>query len=742
MAARGQTGYSYRYWFDDDTSTRQQGTVGGSGLHLDADVSALTEGFHQLRIQMTDEAGTPSNIATKGFVKIPQVDGAEEFTCLFHVDNEFFAQQRVVPSSGLLACNVDVASLPTGFHHLMTQVVTPCGIATSPWQCFFYRESTRQEMAQMRCFYALDDQPIGLEAGTLDDGTFHFNLDVSQLSDGLHRITYQLVNDNGATTGMRSNFFVKPPLGGSGITEYWYWLNDQDGAPTKVHLAEREDPFSLIKLLPVESLPVRSALFQFVVKDGQPKVYAKNEFHLRFYDASGRFTDVTRQYVDENVSLAVTDATLLESGVRQATDRPAENDIRWYKVEAEAGDSLCFQLDRAATLQLFSPTGQELLAVSGSEATGMNGLYAEEDGVYYLALHDVTATNGSTLSIYYEHIDRHAVLRQDIAVVGNGGPSTITFQGNGFDELTSVDLTMGLQTIHATEIGHEGKATTSVKLDFTGAELGQYKAVFYFSDDVVTVENSVAVEEPLPAGISRTVSYASQFLLSQGNTYSYKVRNHCNQTAYDVPMTLMVYTTDASNLQSVTVDGESPGNYEEQSANDDIEGYPYMRRYTITRSLRPSTAEPLAVKVKTVRTERIYVYVDGEGGPSDPVTSIDPNDIYGYQDADGDKTLRDGRTQVYYTIEFENDPAFATAPAHDIYITDQLAPELFDLSTFTPTRLQIGDQEHLLTDQERERHAVSISLMPRIYAIAQLTWSVDEQTGLVSWHIESLSRDR
>ena len=106
-------------------------------------------------------------------------------------------------------------------------------------------------------------------------------------------------------------------------------------------------------------------------------------------------------------------------------------------------------------------------------------------------MHDVTAASGTTISIDYEHINRYAVLRQDVAAVGNGGPSTITFQGNGFDELTSVELFSGGTTITSACINTDSKAVASVKFDFSDVPLGQYRALFHFQGDDVVVENCI-----------------------------------------------------------------------------------------------------------------------------------------------------------------------------------------------------------------------------------------------------------
>ena len=131
---------------------------------------------------------------------------------------------------------------------------------------------------------------------------------------------------------------------------------------------------------------------------------------------------------------------------------------------------------------------------------------------------------------------------------------------------------------------------------------------------------------------------------------------------------------------------------------------------------------------------------DGDGGSASfnptPVNSCEPNEIYGYVAESGSKAIKEGHTDVFYTIQFENDTVFATAPAHDIYLTDTLDVNLFDLSTYRPTRIKIGEKSMELTG---ERNFIStMDMRPAINAIAQIEGTINDKNGIVHWHISSL----
>ena len=300
-----------RCWFDNDSKTLQQGVKAGEAIALD--VESLKDGFHIINIQAEGQSKGLSVTKSYPFVKIPQVLGVDHLTCLCMIDDQLYKKENVSANGGIVNWQFDVSSLPQGFHRMFVQVVTPSGAATALYQAFFMRETTSAEFSEMKCVYAIDGSEFNNEAGKLASGTFHFDLDVSELSDGLHRIAYMLSNGKGVTTKVQTQFFTKIPLGGYGTTAYWYWLNDDDANPTKVTVDPRQNPFNLISQLQIDEKQIRSSQFDFRIVEGKPVIYAKNTFHMRFYDASGRFVDLNKDFTDERVKEDVPEDDILEA---------------------------------------------------------------------------------------------------------------------------------------------------------------------------------------------------------------------------------------------------------------------------------------------------------------------------------------------------------------------------------------------------------------------------------------------
>lgn len=919
-----RSGLKWSYWFDDDESNIT--TIPLPGEIVMIDVSELEEGLHVLHSQVMEHA--PSDITTTMFIKVPQTEGTGDMTCICTVDGKIMAEQKLPAAGGLIRWDMDVSKMDVGIHKAMFQVITPSGAASSIAERYFVREITNKEMGNMKCVYAIDNAEAYSQAGTLSNGLFHFDLDVSSIENGLHRIAYMLVSEEGVTTPQKTAFFWKTPLGGEGIVQYDYWLNDRDDRKHSVQLSERTNPFNLITLLPIETHPIRTSNFKFVVKEGSPLIYARNEFHIQFFDTNGRMVEETKEFVDEQVSQEV--KPVGELLATQTFAKIAENDIRWYTMQAAPGDTVAFKLSQPATMQLFAPSGEEVFKTSESASVNWNGIHTWEKGTYYLAVHDVTGSQ-STMKLEYMHMDKYDVVDWDVRRVGNGGCSTITFKGNGFRDLYAVDLYNAQgDTIRSVDVDHESDAETAVTFDFTGTMLGDYNAVFHFTEEDKHIANVVTVEEAVDIELATDVTFPSTFVRSA--TYTVKITNKGNMTAYAVPIytwiksltqdgiyhidydglglaglfdgvnTDSLSTTEIAQLKSYsdaagddhyflkfwTKDEERQGDsilvrsnyfytniapYETKTLRltvhtKEVDTYAYFtvpedwRPIHITKSGQDSrdkvkrqsfkeqyccykervecvgniavtildianTAVPgnltlalvdcvaglvnqtisaigtlacdddgsrfdtdFATRLRRVASgisiagavssclsmidvpnlENLALICDAfthplttfdcvksfasskpgcppippGGGGSNGGKSHDPNDIYGYLSKAGSKFITDSVAKVNYTIEFENDTAFATAAAHSIVIKDTLDKKYFVLEEFMPTSVRIGDREVFLkeTEVKTQNNVISfvktIDMRPEINAIAQVDGTFSTQTGIAQWTFQSL----
>lgn len=488
------------YWLDNQQNTLRGGKFENGIMMLD--VKDFDDGFHILYLQAACKGGQSVPVS-RMFIKVPQTDGIEYMTCLCTVDGQQYKQERVPSSGGIVNWDLDVSGLQPGVHRLQVQAITPSGAASNVYDGMFFRASRPSELAAMKCLYNIDGSAYKTAIGSYNDGLYHFDLDVAALTDGLHRLNYMMIGEDGTGTQAKSTFFVKMPVGGYGITSYKYWLNSNQDEATEVKLDKRAAVLSIVDLLPMPTAPIRSECFQFEVdKNGVPYVYAKNDLHFEFADASERVVDAHKQFVDYNVSQEVTDITPLESGVRMYMEKPGENEIRWFSIDVERGDSLTFKLGQAATLQVLAADGTEVYASQGAASVKTDGCRVHADGRYYVAVHDVTAQTATNIALDYRRINKYAVISHTPKKLGlTDCEMVMTLYGNGFDKLTAACLKSNTQTLNAHTIVTNGYADAVLQFSVhkDSLTMGNYDLQLTFTDsekgsETLTVANAVALE--------------------------------------------------------------------------------------------------------------------------------------------------------------------------------------------------------------------------------------------------------
>lgn len=328
LMARGQTNpFTYRYWFDQQTEA-VTATSTSTQLHIDADVSTLSEGLHTLQLQVIQNDTLPSPIVSRSFIKVADTE----------------------------------------------------------------------TLQNLKCYYIVDDNSNNIGEATSRSGlSYHFDLDMSQLSDGLHQLTYWLSNTQETRTNMRTTYFVKTAAGGNGITQLQYWLNDNYANHQVVNYDPRQATIHVATTLTPDQLPIRPSCFKFAVESGDRVIYARNDLHLVFIDANHRIANSVHEFVDTRTRQVV--VPVAEAVESQNFPQIAASDIRWYTITLSENEVISLRTSCAATLQLFSPSASEVYKSEGTASTTAGTCQATETGIYYLAIHTTGSTGTSTLYV-------------------------------------------------------------------------------------------------------------------------------------------------------------------------------------------------------------------------------------------------------------------------------------------------------------------------------------------------------
>ena len=533
-------------YVDGELMKKSSVQANGTTLAWVLDLSELPEGIHQVRVDIADknkEGFVATAIYEATCYRMAHGQG-HDVTATCYVDDKQILTQELVADGIARTWTLDMAGLPVGLHRLKVSIADKNKegvVSIANYDAMFYRISTGETHDVTAVCY-VDEQLVSTTTMQTNGTAKTWTLDLATLPKGIHHVRVSVTDKDSegiATTAMYDAMCYRSV---GRVIDYEYWVNDDDSSHSKAELAEPQEEYTLISLLPVPKQEIRSKKFHFEVNDGEPMLYARNDILVRFNTEDGSFADVNGEYVDYSVSRSI-DAEYLESGDHKSINRPNENEIKWFKLDATRGDSLRFNVDKACSLQLFAPDNQEVLAVDGANTVKWNGVTVWNAGTYYLALHDMTATNGDIINLDYELIDHYAILRQDVKVVGNGGASNIKFDGNGFDYLDSLSLVKGDEVIWDYHTRHISNSLIDVMFDFTGCELGKYDLIGYFDGDTRTIPNAIEVVAADSIKLDFNVSYPSQFLSGTSTTYTFKITNNGNSTAYQVPLEIQIYSS-------------------------------------------------------------------------------------------------------------------------------------------------------------------------------------------------------
>jgi hypothetical protein len=120
-----------------------------------------------------------------------------------------------------------------------------------------------------------------------------------------------------------------------------------------------------------------------------------------------------------------------------------------------------------------------------------------------------------------------------------------------------------------------------------------------------------------------------------------------------------------------------------------------------------------------------------------PQVSADPNELLG-PSGFGEENYIAMRNSLLYTLYFENDPEFATAPAQEIFLSDTLDltkfnPEQFSFGTFTFRDITVEAIPGLTEfSRDVDMRDKGENIIVRISAV------FDKAKGIINWHLIAL----
>ncbi|MCI6416998.1 MAG: hypothetical protein MR791_06635, partial [Bacteroidales bacterium] len=522
---------TYTCWFDNDFASAQSGPVGNGNILLET--NSIETGLHTLNL-MVEVNGVQANLSSYTFLKFdyafsPDDVASATYTCWF--DNDFASAQSGPVGNGNIL--LETNSIETGLHTLNLMVEVNGVQANLSSYMFLKPDNGLSDGVSgdaLSFSYWFDRDYSSRRTGQLQNG--NVILETDSLPAGIHSVNIQV--NNSTPSALSRHIFFKEPIGGLGVCKYEYWLNEDFSSRTAVEVNPPSADFEIVSLMPMDTVAFNPMSMYFDVNEGNPIVYGENDIHFRFWNNLDFFTDTVKRYVDMTVSRFVI-ADTIERNTTELIPTPTADDIHWFMLHSEIGDSIAFKADKGCALQLYDPSGERVMVSSGIDVLDWNSLTSLEGGWYHLAVSNGSANNPN-LNVSYFRLGKFDVVDYDVDRVGNDGYTNINYVGNGFDSLNTVMYISSLNdTITHVQIGHETNNHTSVLFNFSGTDTGVYRAVFVFNDYVLTIDSALTIETARDIILTSNVDFPESFLRGSKVQYTVTITNTGNMTASNVP---------------------------------------------------------------------------------------------------------------------------------------------------------------------------------------------------------------
>ena len=549
LSSSGAGELTYKCWFDNNFDSLQSGSVGNGVVLLET--SWLETGIHTVNV-IVERGGIASYINSYSFLKLDELFSQDDITSAtykYWFDGDIASAQSGNVADG--AVLLETAGLESGLHTIDV-IVEVNGIHSFVSSYMFYKlDDALSEGASGEALsysYWFDEDFSQRRTGTLSNG--NLMLETDSLPAGIHYLNIQV--NNSKPSALSRHLFYKEPIGGLGVCKYEYWLNEDFSSRTMVEVNPQSADFEIVSLMPMDTVAFNPMSMYFDVNEGDPIVYAQNKIHFRFWNNLDFFSDTVKTYVDMTVSRFVI-ADTIERNTTELIATPTGGDIHWFLLHSEIGDSIAFKADKGCALQLFTPSGERVMSSSGIDVLDWNSLTSMESGWYHLAVSNGSANNPN-LNVSYFRLGKFDVVDYDVDRVGNGGYTNINYVGNGFDSLNTVMYISSLNdTITHVQIGHETNNQTSVLFNFSGADTGVYRAVFVFSDYVLTIDSALTIETARDIILTSNVSFPESYLRGSKVKYTVTITNTGNMTASNVPFYTYIGVTRNNNTNEGTL---------------------------------------------------------------------------------------------------------------------------------------------------------------------------------------------
>ena len=367
------------YWFDQQFDSRQTIALTGESWDTQLDLSAMTPGLHRLAIRCGTDDGQWSAVMVKHFL-VPQAGSTQENNLSMYeywIDREF--DKRVSGSfaeGGVLDLDIDMTSLSPGLHNISVRALDDNGNVSPVIVKHFLipQAGSLKENGLTTYRYWFDRNLENMVEGTIGEGgLIDIDLDVSNLVPGIHRINYQVQDEQGNYSATMVKYFeILEGVDNEGntivpqIVAYEYWFKDNPRKRVEV------EPTSVLTIddteLLLEGVEPETVLPDYVF-DVTTKnvVYTQDiNFGLQVFNNLGTGSAAVTQTIEGYQTIVDTRMQTLVHEIASTLAAPTGSKVQGYQFNCSKGDRLYWFMDLAegTTVDFYDANGEKIDAAA------------------------------------------------------------------------------------------------------------------------------------------------------------------------------------------------------------------------------------------------------------------------------------------------------------------------------------------------------------------------------------------
>lgn len=208
------------YFIDDSIEYMQECSFVDNVVHLELDMTAISEGLHTVTMLLNSENGLVTQSKSAAFIKSKMsILGEFDYRYWFDAKDDLAVTGKT--SNGLFQMDIDASTLETGLHSFNYQIVDTLNGASSVRSKLFYKTAS---LLNKQYVVLIDGVPTN--SYTISENTIE--IDANDLDIGIHSMSIQVIDDNGGVSCPEGAFFMKVPTTDDLKDMTVYYIVDDD----------------------------------------------------------------------------------------------------------------------------------------------------------------------------------------------------------------------------------------------------------------------------------------------------------------------------------------------------------------------------------------------------------------------------------------------------------------------------------------------------------------------------------